>query len=342
MTISAVFSEARAAIESMFGSLGFQDGWLEVFRFEWLSSFGKMTTYLPYVIPFAIATVIGGIDCAESAASAGDDFDTGKVIGIEAFATLVAACCGGVVQTTPYIGHPAYKAMGGRAAYVLMTALFVGGAGLFGYFDILYTLIPKAVLVPILIFIGLEITAQSFHANPVRHYAAIAIACLPAMAKLVWIYLEQHGKPEVIASNEDILAIRMLAGGFVITSWLWASALAKIIDRRFVTASLYFAFGGIFVLFGVMHTPEAGEQMFWPWQLNPEFASWMSSTMTSLFGSDTNPIVFEPLVESHRQIIIEFAIAYLVMAVMMFLMGGWGQGRIDPIDTDEEFEKLMQ
>ena len=35
----------------------------------------------------------------------------------------------GVIQTTPYIGHPAYKAMGGRAAYTLATRLFVGGAG---------------------------------------------------------------------------------------------------------------------------------------------------------------------------------------------------------------------
>ena len=33
---------------------------------------------------------------------------------------------------TPYIGHPAYKAMGGRAAYTLATAIFIGGAGVFG------------------------------------------------------------------------------------------------------------------------------------------------------------------------------------------------------------------
>ena len=40
----------------------------------------------------------------------------GTHLGVEAIATLVAALCGGVIQTTPYIGHPAYKAMGGRAA----------------------------------------------------------------------------------------------------------------------------------------------------------------------------------------------------------------------------------
>jgi AGZA family xanthine/uracil permease-like MFS transporter len=79
-------------------------GWLTAFQFEWLARLPDALHYLPIVIPFALATVVGGIDCTESAAAAGDEFDTGKVIAVEAFATLVAGCCGGVIQTTPYIG----------------------------------------------------------------------------------------------------------------------------------------------------------------------------------------------------------------------------------------------
>ena len=56
--------------------------------------------------------------------------------------------------------------MGARAGYTLATALFVGGAGVFGYFDWIFLLLPKAVVFPILIFVGLEITAQSFRATP--------------------------------------------------------------------------------------------------------------------------------------------------------------------------------
>ena len=33
--------------------------------------------YLPVAIPLALATVVGGIDCTESAAAAGDDYPTG-------------------------------------------------------------------------------------------------------------------------------------------------------------------------------------------------------------------------------------------------------------------------
>ena len=136
--------------------------WLEAFRFEWLEAMPKIVPYLGFILPFAFATVIGGIDCAESAASVGDDYKSSHVIGIEAFATLAAAFCGGVIQTTPYIGHPAYKAMGGRAAYALGKALFIGGAGVIGYFSYIFQFIPKEAVVPILLFIGIEITAQSY------------------------------------------------------------------------------------------------------------------------------------------------------------------------------------
>ena len=66
--------------------------WLTAFRFEWFTALRDTLHYLPIVIPFALATVIGGIDCTESAAAAGDEFDTGQVIAVEAFATMVASC----------------------------------------------------------------------------------------------------------------------------------------------------------------------------------------------------------------------------------------------------------
>jgi len=220
---------------------------------------------------------VGGIDCTESAAAAGDEYDTRQVIGVEGVATLLAAVCGGVVQTTPYIGHPAYKAMGGRSAYTLATALFVGGAGLLGYFGYLYLVIPKAAIFPILIFIGLEITAQSFHATPSRHYAAVALACVPAMAKLVMMFatslLDELGKVGRTIDSltpplpEQLQTIQLLASGFIVTSLLWGSALAALIDRRLRAASVYFAVAGVCSLFGVIHSPFPDERLFVPWAL---------------------------------------------------------------------------
>lgn len=249
-------------------------GWLSVFSFGWITALQDSLKYMPIVIPFALGTVVGGIDCTESAAAAGDEFDTGQVIGVEGFATLVAALCGGVIQTTPYIGHPAYKAMGGRAAYTLATALFVGSAGVLGYFGYLYFFIPKAAIFTILIFIGLEITAQSFHATPDRHYAALGLACVPAMARLVIVFADPlitaTGKPlDALPPPlpEQLQTIRLLSGGFIVTSLLWASALASIIDRHFTRAGIYFLVCAAFTLFGIMHSPFPNEQLFWPWAI---------------------------------------------------------------------------
>ena len=257
--------------------------WLAVFRFEWLGAMRESLHYLPIVIPFALATVVGGIDCTESAAAVGDEYDTGQVIGVEAFATLVAALCGGVIQTTPYIGHPAYKAMGGRAAYVLATALFIGSAGVLGYFGYLYVVIPKVTVYPILVFIGLEIAAQSFHATPQRHYPAVVLACVPALAQLALIYVDKiFGDPALRAAGlspaalkgpplaAELATLRILANGFIVTSLVWASALAAIIDRRLARAALLYALCGAFSLFGIMHSPIPGSPMYLPWNLTPE------------------------------------------------------------------------
>ena len=191
---------------------------------DWLAWFARSGSeaigYLPVAIPLALATVVGGIDCTESAAAAGDDYPTGQIIAAEGFATLVGGIFGGVIQSTPYIGHPAYKAMGARSAYTLATAIFVGAAGIFGYFDWIFFIIPKAVIFPILIFVGLEITAQSFHATPARHYPAVALACVPALAYLALLTLNQLmpelGKPfaELRPQTQHwIQTVTVLAGG---------------------------------------------------------------------------------------------------------------------------------
>jgi AGZA family xanthine/uracil permease-like MFS transporter len=286
----------------------FPHEWLSALGFEWLQALDDTVAYLPIVIPFALATVVGGIDCTESAAAAGDDYPTRQIIGVEALATLVAAVCGGVIQTTPYIGHPAYKAMGGRAAYTLATAIFVGGAGLIGYFGYLYAVIPKATVFPILVFIGLEITAQSFQATPRRHYAAVALACVPALASLALIYMDKF-VAEVAATQQfsaslqlEMQTVRVLANGFIVTSLLWASTLAALIDHRLRRAAVLLSVAAVFSLFGIIHSPLAGGAMFAPWHLE----------------------------EAARRLSLQLGGGYLAAAVLLILWDLWyrrnGQG----------------
>ena len=244
--------------------------WLTALRFEWLEAWPDTIKYLPIVIPFALGTVVGGIDCTESAAAAGDEYNTGSIVCAEGIATIIAGACGGVIQSTPYIGHPAYKAMGGRAAYTLATAAFIGLVGLTGTFAYLYQSIPGPAILPILVFIGLEITAQSFHATPQRHYPAVVIACVPALAAMVEIQTDKllaAGAQPNTTLARDLFSIHLLSSGFIVTSLLWAGMVTALIDRRLLPAAGWSLAAGALALFGIIHSPFADSRLFVPWSI---------------------------------------------------------------------------
>ncbi len=244
--------------------------WLRALRLEWLEAWPDTIPYLPIVIPFALATVVGGIDCTESAAASGDEYNTGRVVAVEAIATVIAGACGGVIQTTPYIGHPAYKAMGGRAAYTLATAVFIGIAGVTGTFAWLYQVIPGPAIYPILVFIGLEITAQSFHATPERHYPAVAVACIPALAALAKILSDKFlpaGAQPVGQLVTDLYSIQILSAGFIVTSLVWAGLVTALIDRHLRAAGIWCLAAASLTLCGVIHSPFSDGRLFVPWDI---------------------------------------------------------------------------
>ena len=113
--------------------------------------------------------------------------------------------------------------------------------------------------------------------------------------------------------QEVWLNLSVLAGGFIITSLIWASALAMIVDRRFNSAAICFALGGILILFGIIHSPLPGDEMFFPWDL-------------------------DSMAAAQKSVVIQFTISYFVMAVIMFALAIWSK---EPqINTDEEFDKL--
>jgi adenine/guanine/hypoxanthine permease len=299
--------------------------WLSALSFSWFAVMAEAAGYLPIVLPFALATVVGGIDCTESAAAAGDQYPTRQIIFVEALATVFAACFGGVCQTTPYIGHPAYKAMGGRAAYVLATALAIGIGGTIGLLGYFYLWIPKAAVYPILIFIGLEITSQSFLATPRRHYAAVALACVPALAYLAVSFanrlffdaslMEAKITFDSITGplKEEMTTCKLMANGFLITSLLWASGLAAAIDRRLSLSAIFFAAAGLCTMFGIIHSPLDDNSVFLPFSLGSWSEAW----------------VLKPSLQNTMW---SFVAAYFVTAIILYL---WGLCQPDPAITDD-------
>jgi AGZA family xanthine/uracil permease-like MFS transporter len=240
----------------------------------WLEALPATLPYLSLALPFALLTVIGGIDNTESAAAAGDEYRTRDILMTEALATTAAGVCGGVIQNTPYIGHPAYKSMGARAGYTLATGLVIGVGAAVGALSVVVSVLPEAAVAPILIFIGLEITAQAFLASPARHGAAVALAFVPTVAAVILIeggtLLGGLGKSPADLTGEAALtwqALLVLGNGFVLTALLWGWTLTAMLDRRLAVAAAVLVAGSLATLCGAIHSPLPTGALFWPWAL---------------------------------------------------------------------------
>jgi AGZA family xanthine/uracil permease-like MFS transporter len=240
-----------------------------------LRGFHDLPEYLPLILPFALLTVVGGVNNTESAKVAGDDFDVRGILLGEAAATLIAGLAGGVAQTTPYIGHPAYKRMGARAGYVILTGLFIGIGGMLGYVSNLIQLIPIAVLAPVMVFVSMDITVQAFLAVPARHAGAVALAFFPSIARLLTIELS---KPEFIpasrlselmlpSSHSALPAIVALGNGFIVTATLWGAFVVDMIDGRLRAAAVYLAAGALLCCFGIIHSVRLDGSSYVIWHL---------------------------------------------------------------------------
>jgi adenine/guanine/hypoxanthine permease len=254
-----------------------------------LFGLGKAISYLPIAFPFALLTIIGGINNTESARVAGDSYKTRDILLTEALATVVAALFGGVAQSTPYIGHPAYKAMGGRAAYTLATGLFVGIGGMLGAMALVIGAIPEAVITPILLFVGIEIVSQAFAESPRKHAPAVAFAIIPVVAYLVLTYADSLiGKldpstilPKALIDERGIL--RAVGSGFIMTSMLWGGFLADLIDGKLRRAGGFMLLCALLTLFGFIHSVAPAGEIYLPWKISNNLA-WQIALGYALVG----------------------------------------------------------
>jgi len=270
-----------------------------------LEGLPRLVPVLPLVLPFGLLMVVGGINVTESARAAGDDYSTRDVLLVEAIATLVAGVCGGVAQTTPYIGQPAYKHMGARSGYTLLAGLFVGIGGMLGVVAGVVELVPLAVLAPIIVYVALDIAVQAFDATPRPHWPAVALAFLPAVAYLLMIKL---GNPGIVAPERfaqlyadaahgipELAVTAMLGNGFIITSMLWAAMLVALIDARPLRAVALLALAAMATAFGVIHSVKPAGGLYWPWDLAAGEQAWM----------------------------LQFAGAYVALAVLLVALAPW-------------------
>ncbi len=220
---------------------------------------------LATAIPLGVYNFIEGTNNVESAAAAGDSYNLRYILLADGFGALIGSFLGSPFPPAVYIGHPGWKAVGGRIGYSLATGILVAIVCFGGLVSLLLAIIPIQALYPILLFIGLVIGAQAFQTTPARHAPAIVLALVPNIALwaqgLVDDALQAAGSSAGAVgylnngSTDLYHGMALLGAGATLAGLILGAMAVFIIDKEFNRAAVYGAIGAILALVGLINAP---------------------------------------------------------------------------------------
>ncbi|MBY0379178.1 MAG: hypothetical protein K2P99_02115 [Burkholderiales bacterium] len=243
-------------------------------NFDFWGVISEVIKVIPLIVPFALLVVFGTMSVAESAACVGETYNVRSLVIVDAIATLAGSLCGGIAQTTPYAGFPAYKNMDSRAGFLVINVLVVGIGGIFGLVGFIVHLVPEATVAPILLYVAFEIMMQGFIQCEKKYYVPILFAFLPSIARLLEIKFTdgslidgaklQADMFNVSHGFSDQLIIVAMGNGFIVTGILWAAFLCFAIDRQVVKSFICCVVLAILSYFGMIHSVYTTGQIYIP------------------------------------------------------------------------------
>jgi AGZA family xanthine/uracil permease-like MFS transporter len=236
---------------------------------EVFSGFKYIGVILVTAIPFGIYDLVEAMDNVESAEAAGDHFPTTRVLTADGVISLIGCLMGNPFINAVYIGHPGWKAMGGRTGYSAATGILMLALTWFGVMALMMAVIPAVALLPILLYIGMLIGAQAFQESPHRHAPAVVLAIVPTIAAWGTTQINNAlgaagtdaGKVgmEALANNGVLYeGLHILGGGATLAGIILGSIAALIIDKKLEKAACFATAGGLLTFFGLIHSEAIG------------------------------------------------------------------------------------
>lgn len=221
-------------------------------------------------IPFGIYDLVEALDNVESAEVAGDEYPTTRVLTADGVVSLIGCLMGNPYINAVYIGHPGWKAMGGRIGYSAATGILVILLCWFGTISTMLALIPSVAILPILLYIGMLIGSQAFQETPKAHAPAIILSLVPHMAN--WTITAINGAlgaVGVFEVSEELIGkmrsqgvayhgLQVLGGGSILGGLILAAIAVFVIDRNFFKAAGFALTGAVLTFFGFMHGEKIG------------------------------------------------------------------------------------
>jgi AGZA family xanthine/uracil permease-like MFS transporter len=233
------------------------------------SGFEFIGIILVTAIPFGVYDLVEAMDNVESAEAAGDTYPTTRVLTADGVVSCIGALMGNPFINAVYIGHPGWKAMGGRIGYSAATGVMVIVLSWLGIISVLLDVIPVVAISPILLYIGMLIGAQAFQTTPKTHAPAIALALTPHLA--AWAKVLVDGALGAAGTSAVAVGLDKLAGmgvmyqglavmgeGSILTGLVLAAIATFVIERELVKAAAFALAGAVLTYFGFMHGPAVG------------------------------------------------------------------------------------
>jgi adenine/guanine/hypoxanthine permease len=252
-----------ASLQSIHVSLPVPAGWHTFGGFEYIG------TILVTAVPFGVYDLVEAMDNVESAEAAGDSYPTTRVLTADGIVSCIGALMGNPFINAVYIGHPGWKAMGGRIGYSAATGIMVIVLSCFGIISLLLDIVPVVAISPILLYIGMLIGAQAFQTTPKSHAPAVVLALTPHLA--AWAKTLIDGVLTVAGTSAAKLGIAKLAGvgvmysglevlggGSILAGLTLAAIAVFVIEREFMKASAFAFAGAVMTYFGFMHGSAVG------------------------------------------------------------------------------------
>lgn len=233
------------------------------------SGFEFLGIILVTAIPFGIYDLVEALDNVESAEVAGDNYPTTRVLTADGVVSLIGCCMGNPFINAVYIGHPGWKAMGGRIGYSAATGVTVIVLAWFGIISVMSSLIPIVAISPILLYIGMLIGSQAFQESPKAHAPAIVLALTPHLAAWGKLLIDNSlgaAGTSAAAVGFDKLGqvgilyhgLEVMGGGAILGGLMLGAIGAFIIDRNFSKASAFALASAGLTFFGFMHGEAIG------------------------------------------------------------------------------------
>lgn len=235
-----------------------------------VTGMANIAPLLVTAIPLGIYNFTEGMNNVESASAAGDDYDLRSILLADGIGAVVGSVLGSPFPPAVYIGHPGWKAVGGRIGYSLATGVVIALVCFLGLTALLLAVVPLVAILPILLYIGLVIGAQAFQAVPSKHAPAVVLALIPNIA--AWGQTQIDGALNAAGTSADKIGMgklmdtgvvyhgmQLLGGGAVLAGLMLGAIAVFIIDRAFMKAAAYALVAAVLSFFGFIH----GVQLAW-------------------------------------------------------------------------------